>query len=135
MVRRICPVWVALAAAVSVYFGAFSTVALQGVAQTPTAPTAAQAAPFVGDWIMTVAMGANQSTSLVSIKSVGGNVTATVQPEGQAPLTNTAVSMSGSSLVVRYTGDMGGQPIPTILSLTPQGDVMRVTMAVMDGQY
>jgi mono/diheme cytochrome c family protein len=110
-------------------------VALQGVAQTSTAPTAAQAAPFVGDWVMTVAMGANQSTSLVSIKSAGGNVTATVQPEGQAPLTNTAVSMSGSSLVVRYTGDMGGQPIPTILSLTPQGDVMRVTMAVMDGQY
>ncbi|HEX4567352.1 MAG TPA: hypothetical protein VH138_12015, partial [Vicinamibacterales bacterium] len=135
MARRIRPVWVALAAAVSLYFGAFSTVALQGVAQTSAAPTAAQVAPFVGDWVMTVAMGANQSTSLVSVKSDGGKVTATVQPEGQAPLTNTAVSMSGTSLIVRYTGDMGGQPIPTVLSLTPQGEVMRVTMAIMDGQY
>jgi mono/diheme cytochrome c family protein/glucose/arabinose dehydrogenase len=117
------------------YFGAFSTVALQGVAQTSAAPTAAQAAPFVGDWVMTVAMGANQSTSLISVKNDGGKITAAVQPEGQAAITNTAVSMQGTNLIVRYTGDMGGQPIPTVLSLTPQGDVMRVTMAIMDGQY
>jgi mono/diheme cytochrome c family protein/glucose/arabinose dehydrogenase len=135
MVRRIRPVWVALGAAVALYFGAFSTVALQGVGQTSAPPTAAQAAPFVGNWVMTVAMGATQSTSLVSVKNEGGKITATVEPEGQAPITNTAVSMQGTSLIVRYTGDMGGQPIPTVLSLAPQGDVMRVTMAVMDGQY
>ena len=135
MVRRVRPVWAALGAAVALYFGAFSAVSLQGVAQTPAPPTAAQAAPFLGNWVMTVAMGANQSTSLVSVKNDGGKITATVQPEGQAAITNTAVSMQGTSLIVRYTGDMGGQPIPTVLSLAPQGDVMRVTMAVMDGQY
>src|SRR5215471_91660 len=135
MVRRVRPVWVALGADVALYFGAFFTVPLQGVAQTSSPPTAAQVAPFVGNWVRTVAMGANQSTSLVSVKNDGGKITATVQPEGQAPITNTAVSMQGTNLIVRYTGDMGGQPIPTVLSLAPQGDVMRVTMAVMDGQY
>ncbi|HEX6465360.1 MAG TPA: hypothetical protein VFZ98_12935, partial [Vicinamibacterales bacterium] len=127
----------ALAAASAVYFGAFSVIAVHGSAQTTASspPTAAQAAPFVGDWVATVAMGANQGTSLVSVKTVGGKVTATVTPEGQAAITNTAVAMNGDSLVVRYTFEMQGNTIPTVLSLTPQGDVMRVTMAVMDGQY
>src|SRR5215471_16444683 len=138
MVRPIRPVWVALGAAVALYLGALSTVAVQGVTpitQTSAPPTAAQTAPFVGDWVMTVATGPGQSTSLLSVKTDGGRVTATVQPEGQAPITNTAVAMSGTSLVVRYTATMGTNPIPTVLTLTPQGDVMRVSMAVMDGQY
>jgi mono/diheme cytochrome c family protein/glucose/arabinose dehydrogenase len=135
MVRPIRPVWVALAAAVVLYLGAFSTVGLQGVSQSTAAPTAAQVAPFLGDWVSTVAMGGNQSTSLVSVKADGGKVTATIQPEGQAPLTNTSVSMSGNSLVVRYTQQMAGTTIPTVLMLTPQGEVMRVQMSMMEGQY
>src|SRR5215831_1520236 len=77
MVRPIRPVWVALGAAVALYFGAFSTIALHGSGQTAAgqAPTVAQAAPFVGNWVMTVATGSNQSTSLVSVKSDGGKVT------------------------------------------------------------
>src|SRR5262249_44605678 len=118
------------------YFGAFSTIALHGSGQTAAgqAPTVAQAAPFVGNWVMTVATGSNQSTSLVSVKSDGGKVTATVQPEGQAPLTDTTVAIAGTSLVVRYSAQMGGNTIPTVLTLTPQGDVMRVSMATMDGR-
>ena len=136
MVRHDRRMWVALLAASALYFGAFSAAAVHGSAQTAgAAPTPAQAAPFIGDWVSTVAMGANQATSLVSVKTVNGKVTATVTPEGQAPITNTAVSMAGTSLVVRYTFDMGGNTIPTVMSLTPQGDVMRVSMAVMDGQY
>jgi len=137
MVRSIRPVWVALATAAAVYVGAFSTIALHGSGQATASqtPTPAQAAPYVGDWVVTTAMGGTQSTSLVSVKTDGGKVTATVQPEGQAPITNTAVAMAGSSLVIRYTREMGGNTIPTALTLTPQGDDMRVNMAVMDGQY
>jgi mono/diheme cytochrome c family protein len=129
------PAWAALAAAFALFVTAFSTVALQGISQSSPAPTPAQAAPFAGDWVLTAAMGANQSTSLVSIKTDGGKVTATVTPEGQAPITNTSVSMSGTNLVVRYSLDFQGTPISTVLTLTPQGDLLRANMAVMDGQY
>jgi mono/diheme cytochrome c family protein len=132
MGRFVRPVWAALAAASAILLATVSTTVVSGRAQG--APTPAQAAPFVGDWVMTVAMGGNQSTSLVSVKSDAGKITATVTPEGQAPLTAT-VAMAGNSLALRYTSEFGGQPIPTVLTLTPQGDVLRANMAVMDGQY
>jgi mono/diheme cytochrome c family protein len=136
MVRSVRPVWAAIAAASALFLATFSTAVLTGVAQSASpAPTAAQAGSFLGDWVMTVAMGGNQMTSLVSVKADGGKVTATVTPEGQAPITNTGVSMAGNSLVIRYSIDFQGTPISTVLTLTPQGDVLRTNMAVMDGQY
>jgi len=137
MVRSVRPVWSAIAAASALLLAAFSTTVLNGHAQgAPQPPTAAQAAPFAGNWVVTVAMGGNQSTSLVSVKTDGGKVTASVQPEGQTPIANPQVSMAGSSLALRYTLDFGGQPISTVLTLTPQdANTMRAQMAVMDGQY
>ena len=135
MVRPVRPVWVALAAAITLYFGAFSTVALHGTSQpSGSSPSAAQLAPFVGDWVATVGTDAMQSTSLVSVKNNGGKLSVTVTPEGQAPITANA-AVTGNSLVLRYTLDFGGQPISSVMTLTPQGDVQRVQMAVMDGQY
>src|SRR5689334_21367667 len=143
MVRSVRPVWAAIAAASALLVAAFSTTVLNGLAQAaPPAPTAAQAAPFVGDWVTTVAMGGNQSTSLVSIKVAGDKVTATVTPEGAAPITNTQTAMAGTSLVLRYSVDFQGQPISTVLTLTPDptsgpagspAGVLRAQMAVMDG--
>ena len=142
MGRSVRPVWAAIAAASALFLATFSTAVLNGHAQgAAPAPTPAQAAPFIGNWVVTVAMGANQSTSLVSVKNEGGKVTASVQPEGQGAVANTQVSMAGNSLVVRYMLDFQGQPISSALTLTPgtsgagAGDVMRATMAVMDGQY
>src|SRR6476619_6362952 len=141
MVPSVRPVWAAIAAASVLFLAAFSSAVLTGFAQSAPAPTAAQAAAFVGDWVAAVAMGGNQSTSLVSIKNDGGKVSASVTPEGQAPITRTQVAMAGTNLVVRYTLDFQGQAINTVLTLTPDttagplGNVMRVNMAVMDGQY
>src|SRR4051812_38880253 len=111
MARSVRPVWAAIAAASALFLAAFSTTVVTGLAQTSApAPSAAQAAPFVGDWVTTVAMGANQSTSLVSVKSAAGKVTAPVTPEGQPPITAVAVAMAGNSLVLRYSVDMQGTP-------------------------
>src|SRR5262245_53225807 len=101
MVRSVRPAWAAILAAAALFLAAFSTAVLNGLAQAaPPPPTAAQAAPFLGDWVTTVQMGATQSTSLVSVKNDGGKVTVTLTPEGQAPITNVAASMSGQSLVI-----------------------------------
>jgi mono/diheme cytochrome c family protein/glucose/arabinose dehydrogenase len=143
---RVRPVWAALAAAFALFLTAFSTVALQGVSQTSApAPTAAQVAPFTGDWVATVAMGGTQSTSIVSVKLDGGKLTATVTPEGQAPIAVRDVAIANGSLVLRYSIDYQGNPISTVMTLTPDttagptgplgNATQRVQMAVMDGQY
>ena len=138
MARSVRPVGAAIAAASALFLATFSSTAvLNGHAQGATPPTVAQAAPFAGDWVVTVAMGGNQQTSLVSVKSDAGKVTATVTPEGQAPITNTKVTMAGKNLAVSYSIDMQGTAISSVLTLTPQADagVMRAQVAIMDGQY
>jgi mono/diheme cytochrome c family protein len=105
-------------------------------AQSPQPATATQLGPFIGNWIVTVAMQATQSTFLVSIKSDGGKPSATVTAEGQRPTPVTGILASGQSLVLRYTTEYQGTPIPTVLTLTPQDPtVLRADMSIMEGQY
>ncbi|HYT74688.1 MAG TPA: c-type cytochrome, partial [Vicinamibacterales bacterium] len=136
MVRPIRRAWVAVAAALGLYVGAFSPAALQGLAQpSGPAPSAAQLAPFAGDWVVTVAMEATQATLLVSIKNDGGKATATVGSDASPTVTVSNLSLSGNRLVLRYTTDYQGTPIATVMMLTPQGDVLRAQMSMLDGQY
>jgi len=82
MARVVRPVWAVIAAAFAVFISAFMTSAVPGAAQSaPPAPTAAQMSPFVGDWVVTTAMGGTQTTSTLSVKNDGGKVTATLAPE------------------------------------------------------
>src|SRR3954471_21945275 len=141
MTRVIRPVWLAVSAASVLFLCAFSTAVIQGVAQSSSsAPTAAQIAPFLGDWVVTATMGANQMTSTLSVKNDGGKPTATITPEGQSAVPITGIVASGSSLVVRYTLDFGGSPIQTVMTLTREAAAgaagpLRVQMSIMDGQY
>ena len=60
MARIVRPAWVAVAAASVMFLIALSTSVLQGIAQAPPPPpSAAQIAPFLGDWVVTTAMGGN----------------------------------------------------------------------------
>ena len=145
MARVVRPVWAVIAAAFAVFISAFMTSAVPGAAQSaPPAPTAAQMSPFVGDWVVTTAMGGTQTTSTLSVKNDGGKVTATLAPEGQPPVPVTSLAMSGSSLVLRYSITYQGTPIASVMTLTPDttggpagplGTVHRVQLSVMDGQY
>src|SRR3954469_10096257 len=144
MVRFVRPVWAAIAAASALFLFAFSTASLQGTGQAPGQNAGAAAAPsFVGDWVVTVAMGATQSTSIVSVKNDAGKLTATVTPEGQAPVAVPSVAVTNGSLVLKYTLDYQGTPISSVMTLTPETTAgaagapgsARVQMAVMDGQY
>jgi hypothetical protein len=140
--RLVRPAWVAVAAASAMFLLAFSTSVIHGIAQAPAAPpTAAQIAPFVGDWVVTTAMGGNQMTSVLSVKNDGGSVTATIAAEGQSATPISGIAVTGGSLVLRYSVDFGGRAIPTVMTLTPDttagpaGSVQRVQMSVLDGQY
>jgi mono/diheme cytochrome c family protein len=113
-----------------------------GAAPAQAAPTAssitpAQAAPFVGDWLVSLSMGAGEATQVVSVKADGGKVTATVSSDTQPTLNVTDISLSGKSLVLKYVASMQGNPIPSVLTLTPDtaGPALRANMSIMDGQY
>jgi mono/diheme cytochrome c family protein len=98
-------------------------------------PTAAQIAPFTGDWLVTVAIMANEATFAVSIKADGGKTTGTVSAEGQPTVNVTDISMAGNSLVLKYMTQAMGTAMSTALTLTPEGPGLRANMAIMDGQY
>jgi len=105
----------------------------QGAAPAPA--TAAQVAPFVGDWVVTMSMQAFEATFAVSVKSDGGKPSATVSADGQPTATVTDILAAGNNLVLKYFISMQGTPISSVLTLTPDGAGLRATMAIMDGQY
>jgi mono/diheme cytochrome c family protein len=111
-----------------------STASLQGQGQAAP-PTAAQLAPFLGDWLMSMSMGANEATFALSIKADGAKPTATISAEGQPTINVADVSAVGNGLVLKYTMQAMGSAIPSVLTLTPDGANLRASMAVMDGQY
>jgi len=133
-------------AVVLVTSASFLTQVVQGGTQAPpqsgraAAPstssiTAEQAAPFIGNWLVTMSMGANEATWAVGVTTNGGQVAATVGSDTQPTVNVTDISMSGKSLVLRYVANMQGTPLSTVLTLTPDGTAMKANMALMDGQY
>ena len=106
----------------------------QGSGQ-PTTATAAQIAPFVGDWLVTVQVMANDAIFAVSVKNDGGTPSATIRSDGQPTVNVTDITAAGNSLVLKYMSQPMGTPISTVLTLTPDGASVRASMAVMDGQY
>jgi mono/diheme cytochrome c family protein len=131
-----------LAAAVVIASASFLTEAVGHGGQAPAqagrpgaAITPEEAAPFVGDWAVTVGMNAFESTFAVSVKAGAGKIAATVRSEGQPAIDVSDISLSGRNLVLKYSSTMGGNPIPTVLTLTPDGAGLRANMAVMDGQF
>jgi len=82
----------------------------QGAVSAPSI-TPEQAAPFMGDWLVSLSMGAGEATQVVSIKADAGRVTATVSSDMQPALNVTDISLSGKSLVLKYVSSMQGNPI------------------------
>jgi hypothetical protein len=111
-----------------------STAPLLGQAQA-SAPTTTQVAPFVGDWLVTLAFMASEATLAVSVKTDSGKVSATISADGQPTVNVTDISVVANSLVLKYVTEAMGTPLSTVMTLTPEGSGLRANMAVMDGQY
>ena len=98
-------------------------------------PTTEQIAPFVGDWLVSLAMQSFEVSLAVAVKSGAGKVSATISSQGQPTINVTDMSMSANRLVLRYVTEAMGTALPTVLTLTPEGPGLRANMAIMDGQY
>ena len=104
-------------------------------ARSASSITPEQAAPFIGDWLVSLSMGAGDATLAVSVKADAGKVTATVGSDTQPTVNVTDISLSGKSLLLKYTTDMQGTPLSTAITLTPDAATMRANMSLMDGQF
>jgi hypothetical protein len=106
-----------------------------GGGQSAGSITAAQAAPFLGEWTVnanSAAMGAQ--TYQVAVTRSGDTVKATVKAANQPETAVSSIRLSGSSLVLSYNTSYPGMTIPTVLILTPDADQLRADMSIMDGQ-
>ena len=96
-----------------------------GPGQSTSAVTAAQAAPFLGDWTISTSSPLGQTSYLVTLTSTGGAVRATVKTANQPDVVVTNIRAALKSLVLTYTADFSGTLIPTVLILTPDGNDMQ----------
>src|SRR3954452_21299381 len=112
---------------------------MRGLASAPqTAPPSvapADAAPFVGDWTVAAFSQMGPATFALSVKTDAGKIAATVGSDTQATVTVPDISVTGKSLVLKYTTDYGGTPVPTVMTLTPDGQGLKAALAMMDGQF
>jgi hypothetical protein len=101
----------------------------------PVAATPEQAAPFVGDWVTTLDAPPGPMAFTIGVKIDAGKVVASVGNDmmGVSPVTD--VSLSGKSLVLRYSVDMMGNTAPVAVFLTPDGAKLKTDFSFMDGQF
>src|SRR3954467_2964340 len=97
--------------------------------------TAAQAAPFLGDWTVSTSSAAlGAQTYQVAVPRSGEAIRATVKAESQPAVNVSDIRVSGKSLVLAYAASYPGMAIPTVLILTPDGGSLRADLSIMDGQ-
>ncbi len=129
-----------------IFTAALLTQVVQGRSQAPSQAarpatasassiTPEQAAPFLGNWLVTLSMGANDFSLAVTVTADAGKVAATVGSETQPTTNVTNISLSGKSLVLKYATEMQGTATSNVMTLTPDGAGMKASLAVMDGQY
>ena len=114
--------------------GARPAAALQSQPATSSV-TPAQAAPFAGDWTLNVTSQMGPTTLGLTVLTGDGPVRATVASASQPTVNVGDFALVDGNLVLKYTSDYQGQPIPTVMTLTPKGQTLAVSMSMLDGQF
>jgi hypothetical protein len=83
---------------------------------------AADAAPFIGDWTLTVQGSNGPGAFDLSVKVEKDKVVGEISSEQLPKQPITDVSMAEKRLVLRYSFNWEGNPVPTVVSLTPASD-------------
>src|SRR5690349_6835752 len=97
---------------------------------TSSRVTAAQAAPFIGDWSAAVTSAMGPATYSVSVRVDGGNVVATVGGGMFPPAPASEIYLSGKNLILKYASSFQGMSIPGLIAMTPDGSDMLLTISI-----
>jgi len=113
---------------------AAAVVMLPSVAAAQVKP--ADVAKFMGGWALGMETPQGAMTMNLTLKDdagkVVGSITSDMAPDAQAI---TEVAKAGEALVLKYTLDFQGTPIPAKITLTPAGEKMTVSFDFADGQF
>ncbi len=94
------------------------------------------AAKFIGAWAIGMDSPQGAMTMNLTVKNdagkVAGSMTSDMSPDPQAI---TDVARAGEALVLKYSMDFQGQAIPVKMTLTPDGDKLKVEFDIADGQF
>ena len=122
--------------ALTAVVGLSAALAAQAPAAAPAGVTPEAAAKFMGNWNLGMESPQGAMTMKLTVKDASGKVngviTSDIAPDAQ---TISDVSKSGEALVLKYTLDFQGTPIPAKITLTPAGDKMNVEFDFADGQF
>ena len=107
--------------------GVLTTPAAARAASTAVSEQAAQAtpadaAPFVGDWTLTLQGPNGPGTFDVSVKVEKEKVLAEISSEMLPKQPITSITMAAKTLVLGYSFQWEGNPVEAVVSLTPAAD-------------
>jgi len=97
--------------------------------------TAADAAPFLGDWTLTVQGPNGPASYVLTLKWDKEKLVGELSSEMQPQQVITDISKSDKALVLNYSFDYQGTPVPTVLTLTPTPHTMNVSFDFAGGAY
>jgi hypothetical protein len=118
-------------------FGAvlFTAATLIPAAVSAQAVAPADAKPFLGGWILGMETPMGAVSFDLTVKDTDGKVTGQISSEIAPAQPITDVTKSGESLVLKYTLDFQGTPIPAKITMTPAGEKMTASLDFADGQF
>jgi hypothetical protein len=119
-----------VAAAVALATGGFAST---GSAQN-TLPTD-QAEPFIGNWSLNLEGGPAPIVMQLTVRDEGGQVGAEVGGLMGGPSSVVSgIEKAGEDLVLNYSADYQGTPIPVAITLVPGAEGMRAKVDFAGGQ-
>jgi hypothetical protein len=104
-------------------------------AQAPAALTTAEAAKFMGAWVLTLDSPQGPFAMTMTLTDVDGKVACELTSDMMPAQKVTDISKAGNDLVLKYQGDFQGQAFAAKITLTPVDDKLGVNFDVMDGQF
>lgn len=92
------------------------------LAQATTQISAADAAPFLGDWTLALQGPNGPGTFALSVTADKGKIAAEIGSEAQPKQPISDISLRDTSLVLNYSFLYEGNPVDAVVTLTPDKD-------------
>ena len=102
-------------------------------AQAPAPLATADAAKFMGAWLLTLESPQGPFAMTMTLTDVDGNVACELTSDIMPAQKVTDISKAGNDLVLKYQGDFQGQAFSAKITLTPVEDKLGINFDVMDG--
>jgi hypothetical protein len=104
-------------------------------AQPPAPLAVADAAKFMGAWVLTLDSPQGPFSINMNLTDVEGKVACELTSDVMPAQKVSDISKAGNDLVLKYQGDFQGQAFAAKITLTPVDDKLGVNFDVMDGQF